>query len=184
MTAPEEVDRARPDREVSGAVVLTGLRDTPLSVEEVLAAVSRPGVGGTALFVGTVRDNDADPAGARGVTSLDYSAHPDAARVLAAVVTEVATEVAPGPVVLLAVLHRTGSLAVGEIAIVAAAGAAHRGEAFSACRRLVDEVKGRVPIWKREHLADGSATWVGMPARPVPGVAGTGPAPGRRRDLG
>ena len=128
-----------------------------------LAAVTRPGIGGTAVFVGTVRDNDADPAGPRAVTSLDYSAHPDAARVLAAVAAEVAGEVA-GPAVLLAVLHRTGSLAVGEVAIVAAAGAAHRGEAFTSCRRLVDEVKGRVPIWKREHLADGTATWVGMPA--------------------
>lgn len=161
-----------PERTAGGAVVLTGLRGTPLSVQEVLDAVTRPGVGGTALFVGTVRDNDADPAGARGVTSLDYSAHPGAARVLAEVAAEVAAGEGSrvpgqggGPDVLLAVLHRTGSLAVGEVAIVVAAGAVHRGEAFGACRRLVDEVKGRVPIWKREHLADGSATWVGMPAR-------------------
>ena len=160
MTPP---DRAAPVPAAGGAVVLTGLRDTPLSVHEVLAAVSRPGVGGTAVFVGTVRDNDADPAGARGVTALDYSAHPDAARVLAAVAAEVAAGADGGPAVVVAVLHRTGSLAVGEVAIVAAAGAAHRNEAFSVCRRLVDEVKGRVPVWKREHLADGSATWVGMP---------------------
>lgn len=165
MTLAEKADQGAPVPGAGGVVVLTGLRDTPLTVQEVLAAVSRPGVGGTAIFVGTVRDNDADPAGARGVISLDYSAHPDAARVLAAVVAEVAAGPGGGPDVVLAVLHRTGSLAVGEVAIVAAAGAAHRGEAFSVCRRLVDEVKGRVPIWKREHLADGSATWVGMPGR-------------------
>jgi len=146
----------------SGAVVvLTGLRTTDLSVQEVLDAVSLPGVGGTALFVGTVRDNDADPRGARAVRGLDYSAHPDAERVLAQVSAEVAAAAPSGTVV--AVLHRTGSLVVGELAIVAAAGSAHRGAAFDTCRALVDEVKGRVPIWKREHHVDGSASWVGMP---------------------
>ncbi len=142
------------------AVVLTALRGTPLSLAEVLDAISRPGVGGTALFVGTVRDNDAEPDGAHAVSGLDYSAHPDAARVLAEVAAEVAGGAPDGTV--LAVVHRTGSLAVGELAIVAAAGSAHRGAAFETCRRLVDEVKARVPIWKREHYVDGSASWVGM----------------------
>lgn len=152
---------------MSASVALTGLRTASLSVAEVADAVSGPGVGGTALFVGTVRDNDADPRGARAVSGLDYSAHPDAARVLAEVAAEVAAEAADGTV--LAVLHRTGPLLVGELAIVAAAGAAHRGAAFDACRQLVDEVKARVPIWKREHHVDGSASWVGMPETGTPG---------------
>jgi len=154
-------------------VVLAELRDSELSVAEVVAAVTGPTTGGTAVFVGTVRDNDADPAGARAVTGLDYSAHPDAEQVLARVAAEVGASVAAevgaaaggseSVAVTLAVVHRTGSLPVGGIAIVAAAGAAHRGLAFTACHRLVDEVKVRVPIWKREHHVDGSAHWVGMP---------------------
>ncbi len=180
-TGPEPPARPAAEPPV-GRVELTGLRAAALSVQEALTAVTRPGVGGTAVFVGTVRDNDADPAGPRAVTALDYSAHPDADRILAEVATEVAREVAAeagaGPAVLLAVLHRTGSLAVGEVAIVAAAGAAHRGEAFTACRRLVDKVKTRVPIWKREHLADGSATWVGMPQA----LTGSGGSAGARTE--
>ena len=60
----------------------------------------------------------------------------------------------------LSVLHRTGDLAVGDLAVVCAASAPHRGEAFAACRKLIDRIKARVPIWKREHGPDG-AYWVG-----------------------
>ncbi len=155
------VPAAGPSGAPGAAGALTGLRTGPITVQEVLDAVSRSGVGGTAVFVGSVRDNDADPRGARAVSGLDYSAHPDAERVLAEVTAEVAAAAPAGTVV--AVVHRTGSLAVGDLAIVAAAGSAHRGAAFDTCRRLVDEVKGRVPIWKREHHVDGSASWVGMP---------------------
>jgi molybdopterin synthase catalytic subunit len=60
-----------------------------------------------------------------------------------------------------AVLHRTGQLAIGDIAVVCAASAAHRAEAFVACRQLIDEVKSRVPIWKRQLFTDGTSEWVG-----------------------
>ena len=155
----------------TGRVALTDLRSTELSVAEVVAAVTAADVGGTAVFIGTVRDNDADPGGARQVGGLDYSAHPDADQVLARVASEVAAATTGG--VTVAVLHRTGALAVGEVAIVAAAGAAHRGAAFEACHRLVDEVKARVPIWKRERYLDGTTWWVGMPTA-ADGADGSG----------
>ncbi|MBL7500759.1 molybdenum cofactor biosynthesis protein MoaE [Frankia sp. CNm7] len=215
-------------------LVVAELRDSPLSVDECLAAVSLPEAGGTALFVGTVRDHD----GGRSVVELEYVAHPVAEREMAAVAREVAEHGgvwpeaggAPGGgpravgvdtrdhdagghdhgghdhgghdhgvqghdfhghgvqghdveghdveghglgavpglgapagrgVLAVAVLHRTGLLTIGDIAVVAAASAAHRAEAFVACRALIDEVKSRVPIWKRQLFSDGTAEWVG-----------------------
>ncbi|MDT3441173.1 MULTISPECIES: molybdenum cofactor biosynthesis protein MoaE [unclassified Pseudofrankia] len=138
------------------ALVVAELRDSSLSVDECLAMVSLPGAGGTALFVGTVRDQD----GGRPVVELEYVAHPLAEREMAAVARQVADDAAQ-PVLAVAVVHRTGLLAIGDIAVVAAASAAHRAEAFDACRRLIDEVKSQVPIWKRQLFADGTAEWVG-----------------------
>ncbi len=100
------------------------------------------------------RDHDHD----RPVVELDYSAHPSGQAELARVAGEVA---ALDGVRTVAVVHRTGSLRVGDLAVVTAVGAAHRAEAFTACRRLIDDVKARVPIWKHQLFADGSAEWVG-----------------------
>jgi molybdopterin synthase catalytic subunit len=136
-------------------VRLTAVRDTPLSVDEVLAAVADPSAGGTALFVGTVRDH----ADGRAVTGLDYSAHPTAERVLRDVADGVA---AAHAVTALAATHRTGDLKVGDVAVVVAAASPHRAEAFAACRAFIDELKERVPIWKRETLDSGDHVWVGM----------------------
>jgi molybdopterin synthase catalytic subunit len=135
-------------------VTLAELRDTPLSVDECMAAVRLPDVGGIALFVGTVRDHDRD----RGVTDLTYSAHPRAAAEIARVAGEVA---AAHPVRAVAVVHRQGHLAVGDTAVVVAVGAVHRAEAFAACRRLIDDIKEQVPIWKHQIFADGETEWVG-----------------------
>jgi molybdopterin synthase catalytic subunit len=91
------------------------------------------------------------------VLALEYTAHPDAEVVLA----EVARDVAGRPGVLaVAVSHRLGSLSVGDVALACAVSAAHRGEAFDACRVLVDEVKGRIPVWKRQLFDDGTDEWV------------------------
>jgi molybdopterin synthase catalytic subunit len=137
-------------------VRLLELREAPLSVDEVLAAVRAPGVGGTAVFVGSVRDDDEG----RGVRQLGYSAHPTAE----AVMREVADRVSAAcPGVLLAAVHRVGDLAVGDLAVVVAAGAAHRAEAFEAARRLIDDLKHQVPIWKHQRFADGTEEWVGAP---------------------
>jgi molybdopterin synthase catalytic subunit len=135
---------------------LLDVRDAPLSVDEVFAAVAHPAAGGVAVFVGTVRSED----GGRDVTGLGYSAHPSVADELRAVAEEV---VATHPVKALAAVHRVGDLAVGDLAVVVAASCAHRGEAFDACRMLIDELKARVPIWKHQTFAGGDQEWVGLP---------------------
>ncbi|MFI0411175.1 molybdenum cofactor biosynthesis protein MoaE [Actinomadura sp. 3N508] len=133
---------------------LIGVRAEPLSVDEVLAAVTAPGAGGIAVFIGTVRDHDH----ARTVTGLDYSAHPSAEQQLRAVMEKVAAD---HPVQGLAAVHRVGDLRVGDLAVIAAASGAHRAEAFAACRRLIDDLKANVPIWKHQTFADGGDEWVG-----------------------
>jgi molybdopterin synthase catalytic subunit len=135
---------------------LVAVRESPLSVEEVLAAVSDERAGGTALFIGTVRRDD----GGRGVTRLDYTAHPDAEAAIRAVADAVAADF---PAVALAATHRVGELAVGDLAVVVAASCPHRAEAFAAARRLIDDLKATVPIWKHQVFADGGEEWVGAP---------------------
>ncbi len=139
------------------------LLSTPLSVDAVTALVAHPSAGGTSLFLGTVRDVNAGLA----VTLLEYHAYPELALAeMARILDEIEAEI-PGTRV--AVAHRVGSLAVGDLAVVAAASAPHRSEAFRACREVIDRVKARVPIWKREHGPDGPY-WVGfVDARCAPG---------------
>jgi molybdopterin synthase catalytic subunit len=139
-----------------GPIRLLAVRDTALSVDEVFAAVGDDTAGGTALFVGTVRDHDGR-ADAR-VTALSYSAHPSAGAELRRVAEKVAAEF---PVRALAAVHRVGDLAVGDIAVVVAVSCPHRGEAFAACRRLIDDLKHEVPIWKHQTFDDGAEEWVG-----------------------
>jgi molybdopterin synthase catalytic subunit len=128
--------------------------ETPLSVADATAAVSGPHVGGIDLFLGAVRDHN----DGRAVTRLEYHAYVSMAeKEMQRIAEEIAREI---PGVTLAALHRVGSLAVGDLAVVCAAGAVHRGEAFQACRALIDRIKHRVPIWKREHGPDGPY-WVG-----------------------
>ena len=131
--------------------------DTDLDVTAHLAAVADRRAGAVATFVGQVRDHDPDADGQ--VTALEYSAHPDAELVL----RRICTELAGDPEVLgIAVSHRTGALAVGDLAIVACVATAHRALAFDVCRELVERVKTEVPISKRQKLADGTHTWVGL----------------------
>ena len=133
---------------------LLAIRDTPLSVDECVDAVRRPDAGGLAIFIGMVRDHDH----ARAVHELEYSAHP----VSHAQLVEVAEAVAAAyPVRALAAVHRVGLLSVGDIAVVVAVSCPHRGEAFEAARLLIDSLKERVPIWKRQVYADGEVEWVG-----------------------
>ena len=139
-------------RPVSG-LRFTSVSDRPLDVEAHERSVALRSAGAHVLFLGVVRDHDHG----RSVVELEYEGHPGAGDVLAAVAADVAAR--PG-VEAVAVSHRVGRLAVGEVALVAAVSAAHRGEAFEACAELVDEVKRRVPIWKRQVFADGSDEWV------------------------
>lgn len=135
-------------------VRLLAVRDTPLSLDEVFAAVGDDAAGGTALFVGTVRDHD----GGADVAGLGYSAHPSAEAELRRVAQKVVDDF---PVRALAAVHRVGELAVGDLAVVVAVSCPHRAEAFAACRRLIDDLKSEVPIWKHQKFADGTEEWVG-----------------------
>lgn len=126
----------------------------PIDEGAIRAAVDAPECGAVVVFSGVVRNHDAD----RDVLSLDYEAHPDAERVLAECCRSVGEETG----LRVAAAHRVGQLAVGDVALYAGASAAHRREAFDACELLVERIKATVPIWKRQHLADGATEWVGL----------------------
>jgi molybdopterin synthase catalytic subunit len=134
-----------------------GISESPLSVDQALRLVSGPTVGGIAVFVGTVRNSDhgAD------VVSLDYAQHPSAADVLTRCAEETADQ---HDVLAIAVEHRVGHLEVGDIAVVVAVGAVHRGEALAACAHLINTLKAEVPIWKEQHFVSGESEWVGLPS--------------------
>lgn len=126
---------------------------TPLDAEEVTARVAGPDAGGVVSFVGRVRDH------ARGhrIARLEYEAYPGMAeREMEKIAAEAA---ARWPRTRVAIAHRTGTLAVGDVAVVVVAAAPHRDEAFLACRFAIDTLKERVPIWKKEFAVDG-AYWV------------------------
>ena len=137
-------------------VRLVEIRETPLDVSEVMAAVSDDEAGGVTLFVGAVRDHDAS----RSVAHLDYTAHPTALDRLHDVVRSVVDR---HPVTAVAAVHRVGLLEIGDLAVVVAAAAPHRGQAFDAARDLIDDLKATVPIWKHQVFADGADEWVGTP---------------------
>ena len=126
----------------------------PLSLDEATSFVADPGAGGTCVFVGTVRDHSDQG----GVTGLTYEAWDELA---VARLGEIAEELFQRwPVRRVALLHRTGELAVGEASVVVACSAPHRAEAFEACRHGIERLKQDVPIWKKEALESGEAHWV------------------------
>ena len=137
-------------------VRIAEVSEAPLDVAAHSAATREAGAGAEVSFCGVVRDHD----GGRSVVELEYTAHPSAAAVL----RQVADEIAADPAVLaVAVSHRIGVLGIGDMALVASVTAAHRKQAFDSCQRLVDEVKARLPIWKRQVFADGTDEWVNCP---------------------
>ena len=137
-------------------VALTSISGTALDLAAHIDAVSGPQQGAVASFVGTVRDHSPDAAGT--VTHLEYVGHPDAPAVLERIAGEV---VAAHPAVTVAASHRVGTVLVGGLAIVVCAASAHRAEAFTASRELVERIKAELPMWKKQVLTDGSHTWVG-----------------------
>jgi molybdopterin synthase catalytic subunit len=141
---------------VSTPPLLARVTEEPLSVAEHEAAVADKAAGAVVSFAGVVRDHD----GGRSVTELEYVGHPTAPELIA----EIAAEFAARPQVqAVAVSHRVGLLAIGDVALACAVSAAHRGQAFAACAELVDEVKARLPIWKRQVFTDGVDEWVACP---------------------
>jgi molybdopterin synthase catalytic subunit len=129
--------------------MLVDLRDHAISIDEAVAHVSHGGAGAVCVFLGTVRDHSEG----RAVEKLEYQAYVSMARAELERIAREVEERADG--VRVAAIHRMGSLHVGEIAVVCAASAPHRAEAFDAARALIEEIKTRVPIWKREHGPDG-----------------------------
>lgn len=140
----------------AGVVVWSEVTDSPLPTEELVAAVTSRGSGAVVTFLGVVRDHDHG----RSVTSLSYSGHPGAGQVLAEVAGDAARLAGVEAV---AVAHRLGDLAVGEVALAAAVSGPHRQQVFASCSWLVDEVKRRLPVWKRQTFTDGTDEWVNCP---------------------
>jgi molybdopterin synthase catalytic subunit len=136
--------------------VLVSVSVAPLDVAEHERAVTRTSAGAHVVFCGVVRNVDHG----RRVVELEYEAYPAAEQVLREVVSRFA---ALPSVDGIAVSHRVGKLLVGDVALVAAVSSMHRGEAFDVCGRLVDEVKQRLPVWKRQVFDDGTDEWVNCP---------------------
>jgi molybdopterin synthase catalytic subunit len=146
---------------MTSSVRAARITEAPLSVDRLLDAVRDPAVGGIALFVGVVRDHDEGSA----VVSLDYSQHPTAEATLTRCAEQAA---AAYDVRAVAVEHRVGHLEVGDLAVVVAVGAVHRGSALAACAALIDQVKAEVPIWKEQRFVSGTTAWVGLPEADEP----------------
>jgi molybdopterin synthase catalytic subunit len=134
--------------------VLAGISAEPITVEPVEAFVRASANGAVVSFSGVVRDHD----GGRSVSALEYQAHPEAERFIA----ECCRQVAASTGLRVAAVHRVGALEIGDTALVAAVAAPHRREAFEACAELVELIKQRVPIWKRQRFRDGVSEWVGL----------------------
>ena len=140
-------------------VALTAISDTPLSLDEHLAAVDDVRAGAVTTFLGRVRDHDPDADGE--VVALEYTAHPDAERILRTIAERAVATGASGAAII-AVSHRIGRLPVGSAAVVIAVAAAHRDEAFVVCREMIEAIKRDLPVWKREVEADGTSVWKGI----------------------
>jgi molybdopterin synthase catalytic subunit len=133
----------------------------PISPAALLAEVSGPELGGTCLFLGTVRDGPDDG----GITGIEYSAYEAMAVVeLERILTETRAQ---WPEARVAVRHRLGLVTTEEASIGIAAAAPHRAAAFAACRYVIEQVKERLPVWKKELRADGSVLWVDPQGRPA-----------------
>lgn len=135
-------------------VQLARIVTEPIDEDAIRTAVDAPDCGALVMFHGIVRDHD----GGRGVNALDYRAHPDAERFIAECVASESARTG----LQLAAVHRVGELTIGDAALVAAAAAPHRAEAFAAIEQLVERIKHEVPIWKRQHFGDGASEWVGL----------------------
>ena len=143
------------DFEVLGAI----LTADPISEDDAIAAVEGAEAGAVVSFRGVVRNHD----GGQGVERLSYTAHPTASKAMLEVVATLLdeySEEASHPVRIWAA-HRVGTLQVGDVALVCAVSAAHRGQAFTICSELVDRIKAGVPIWKEQLFSNGTVEWVG-----------------------
>src|SRR6266704_1778419 len=133
----------------------------PIAVDALIAQAAAPDCGGTCVFLGTVRNGPEES----GVAAIEYSAYDDMAEAELQRIVGDARERWPGARI--ALRHRLGHVAVGEPSIAIVAAAPHRAQAFEACRYVIEEVKRRLPVWKREIRRDGSEVWVDPSGRPT-----------------
>ena len=140
---------------------MTYLTRTPLSIDQLVAQVSAPACGGTCVFLGTVRNGPAET----GVKAIEYSAYEEMVEAeFGRLVADAATR---WPDARIAVRHRVGTIPVGEASIGIAVAAPHRAAAFEVCRFVIEEVKRRIPVWKKELREDGTAVWVDPSGHPT-----------------
>lgn len=144
----------RPVDAAASRVVHAGITDAQIDVAALIARVQHAGIGAVSLFLGTVRDlNDGRP-----VNGMEYEAYrPMAASQLRAIAEEACAN-APG--LTIGVEHRIGTLDIGDVSVAIACAHAHRAPAMDAARWVIDTLKQRVPIWKREHYTDGERSWI------------------------
>jgi len=140
----------------AATVVSAAISTEPLDAARLTALIGDDRAGATVTFTGVVRNHDHG----RAVTGIEYVGHPSVETVIAEVAAEFTSR---SGVHAIAVEHRTGTLAVGDLAMVAAVSASHRAEAFQTCSDLVDQIKQRLPIWKHQQFADGTAEWSNCP---------------------
>lgn len=140
----------------------SALTTGPVDVDALMRRVGASGDGAVLLFLGTVRDhNDGRP-----VSGMEYHAYDDMARrVLGEIAADVAERLGTDRV---AIEHRTGALGIGDVSVAVAVSSPHRAEAFDACRLAIEEIKRRLPVWKREHYTDADERWLDGERPPVP----------------
>ena len=138
---------------MSATIHLAEVTTNRLDAEAIKSLVSDSTTGAVVVFSGDVRNHDHG----REVVSLTYESHPTAADVMQKVVQSLAQSL---DVTHIAAAHRVGDIPIGEAALVVAVGSSHRGDAFGACREIVDEIKLQLPVWKHQHFADGTDEWV------------------------
>ncbi|MEV0056873.1 molybdenum cofactor biosynthesis protein MoaE [Saccharopolyspora shandongensis] len=149
-------DHAAPNR-TAAEVLRADVTEQVIDVDDLARSVEHRAAGAVVTFGGVVRDHD----GGRGVRELEYVGHPSASDVIAEVAQDIAARFEGVRAV--AVSHRIGLLKIGDVALGCAVAAEHRKQAFSACSELVDEVKRRLPIWKRQVFEDNTEEWVNCP---------------------
>src|SRR5437879_10473432 len=145
----------------SGLNDMSYVTRSPISLDFLVAEVAHPECGGTCLFLGTVRNGPDE----QGVTAIEYSAYEE---MVEAEFGRLLTD-ARGrwPEARIAVRHRLGTIPAGEASIAIVAAAGHRAQAFEACRFVIEEVKRRIPVWKKELRLDGSEVWVDPSGHPT-----------------
>jgi molybdopterin synthase catalytic subunit len=144
--------------------VIARITDRRIDAAAVLAAVGDTEDGAAVLFVGTVRDhNEGRPVGGMRYDAYDAMA----SRELESIVRDVSKRTGVSRI---AAVHRVGELGIGEVSVAVAASSPHRADAFEAARAVIEEIKGRLPVWKHEHYTDGTARWLDGVEPPATGA--------------